>query len=164
MCVASTTHTDPSMPGGPELQRAVNGFVRSFGLLHAEHTPCGLSMHVSQAHALGELADGPLPQQVLADRLALSKSTVSRLVGLLADRGEVDRLADPADGRQTIVALTDIGRDVAVRLDRARARRFEALLGALPDERRREVVEVLALLADAAQATARTSHAVGATS
>jgi DNA-binding MarR family transcriptional regulator len=134
------------------LQRAVIAFVRSFGLLQTESTPCGLNVHVSDAHALGDIAEhGPLTQNALATRLHLQKSTVSRLVAQLTDRGWVERFPDPNDGRAQLVSLTSEGRDVARRLNNARVRRFATLLAAVPANQRACVVKATTLLASAAQ-------------
>ncbi|WP_220500084.1 MarR family transcriptional regulator [Thermomonospora cellulosilytica] len=75
-----------------ELQDAVARFVRSFGLLQPDRTPCGRPIPPSEAHALGELARaGELRQVDLVCRLRLEKSTTSRLVGQLVSRGWVVR-------------------------------------------------------------------------
>ena len=74
------------------LEDRVAAFVRAFGLHRPDLTPCGEPVAVSQAHALGEMAStGPLAQWELAAALGLSKSTVSRLVGQLEERGWVVR-------------------------------------------------------------------------
>ena len=139
-----------------ELQNELVGFVRNFGMLQTERTPCGLELHISEAHALSEIATHPhITQQVLANRLRLQKSTVSRLVTQLVTRGWVQRAAHPIDRRAQTLSLTTAGRDVAERLERARTRRFEALLDALPTADRREIVRAVALLATAAASSAR---------
>ena len=133
------------------LQASVSAFVRGFGLLDRDRTPCGLDLHVSEAHLIGDLSgEGPLGQRQLSERLHLSKSTVSRLVSQLIACGWVQRKPDVTDGRAVLVSLTDEGRDVADRLGRARARRFEDLLAAVPDDRRAVVIEGVGHLADAA--------------
>ena len=132
---------------------AVVKFVRGFGLHRPERTPCGFDAGVAEAHALGELSTGTLRQGDLAERLGLTKSTVSRLVGNLVDRGWVERCAVDDDGRGVTVALTKTGRSAAARLRKARTSRMRALLDAVPTERRREVVDVLALLETAARAS-----------
>jgi len=130
---------------------AVVQFVRSFGLHRPECTPCGFDAGVAEAHALGELSAAPLRQGDLAERLVLTKSTVSRLVSNLVDRGWAERCVVDADGRGVTVGLTRAGRDAAARLRKARTRRMQTLLDAVPTERRREVVEVLTVLEDAAR-------------
>jgi DNA-binding MarR family transcriptional regulator len=47
----------------------------------------------------------------LAVKIQLDASTVSRSIKQLEDRGIVERTADPADGRASLVQLTPYGRD-----------------------------------------------------
>jgi DNA-binding MarR family transcriptional regulator len=58
----------------------------------------------------------------VAAGLQLEHSTVSRLLGELADEGLIERTADADDRRRTVVALTDLGRDVVA--DGRRISRF----------------------------------------
>lgn len=87
------------MTDGRDLQEAVARFVRAFGLHQPDQTPCGRPIPVSEAHALGELArDGALRQSELSHRLRLEKSTTSRLVTQLINRGWAERIPAPDDG------------------------------------------------------------------
>jgi DNA-binding MarR family transcriptional regulator len=143
------------------MQVAVSGFVRSFGLLQPGRTPCGLDLHISEAHSLLDLAEfGPITQHELGQRLELRKSTVSRLVQQLVERGWVRRGAHPSDLRSVLLSLTDAGIEVAERVDRARVQRFRLLLDAIPEASRPQVVDAVHLLA----AAARTAIGAGATS
>jgi len=141
------------MSDAERLADAVVQFVRGFGLHRPERTPCGFDAGVAEAHALGELSAGSLRQGDLAERLGLTKSTVSRLVANLVDRGWGQRCAVDDDGRGVTVALTRTGRDAAARLRKARTRRMQALLDAVPAERRPDVLEVLTLLEAASRAS-----------
>jgi DNA-binding MarR family transcriptional regulator len=49
----------------------------------------------------------------LADNLGISKQATSQLVETLVERGYVQRVPHPTDGRRTIVDLTDRGRQAA---------------------------------------------------
>jgi DNA-binding MarR family transcriptional regulator len=132
------------------LQAQLSAFVRAFGLHQPEQTPCGQPIPVSEAHALAELhRDGPLPQHALVQRLNLQKSTVSRLVTHLENRGWLSRRRGSPDGRVTLLSLTDAGHEAARRLVAARAARFDRLLEALPPERREDVIDALSLLVEA---------------
>jgi DNA-binding MarR family transcriptional regulator len=133
------------------LGEAIVRFVRSFGLHRPERTPCGFEAGVAEAHALGELDDEALRQGDLAGRLGLTKSTVSRLVTNLVDRGWAERHAVDHDGRGISVELTALGRNAARRLRRARIERMRSLLDAVPRERRRDAIEAFALLEEAAR-------------
>jgi DNA-binding MarR family transcriptional regulator len=128
-------------------------FIRSFGLHQPERTPCGVHTSVAEAHALSDLALGSLRLSELATRLRLTKSTVSRLVDGLVERGWVERRPVAGDGRGVMLALTEEGESVAARIERARAQRLKALLDAIPPARRSEVIEVLRLMGEAARAS-----------
>jgi DNA-binding MarR family transcriptional regulator len=133
------------------LQQEVVGFIRAFGLLSTDRTPCGQPMPPSDAHALTEIvSDGELTQRELVDRLHLDRSSVSRLVDRLVARGWVER-ADGPDRRTVRVLPTSAGRRVAAEIAGARAKRFAALLEAVPADRRHEVLEAIRLLTAAAR-------------
>ncbi|MGP3961134.1 MarR family winged helix-turn-helix transcriptional regulator [Nonomuraea sp. 3N208] len=133
-----------------ELQEAVGRFVRAFGLHQPDQTPCGRPIPVSEAHALAELArDGALRQNDLAHRLRLEKSTTSRLVTQLINRGWVERSAAPGDGRGVLVQLTAAGVTAAEQLAKARAARFSAILDRVPPGERADVLRALETLTEA---------------
>lgn len=126
-------------------------FVRNFGLHQPDRTPCGQPLPVSEAHAMVEIArEGQLRQVELARRLRLEKSTVSRLVGNLVDRGWVRRETADGDGRGVLLVLTDAGSTAAARQADARRNRLGALLDRIPDDQRADVVRALQTLAEAA--------------
>lgn len=127
-----------------DLQDRMIAFVRAFGLLQPDATPCGQPIPVSQAHALGELARaGTLGQWELGQRLNLQKSTVSRIAAQLMARGWVERRADQHDGRASLLQLTAAGHEAAVRLAQARERTFTRLLDRIPPEERAHVLTAL---------------------
>jgi DNA-binding MarR family transcriptional regulator len=133
-----------------ELQTQITAFVRAFGLHQPDQTPCGRPIPVSEAHALMELdRDGPLPQHELRARLRLEKSTVSRLVNQLQNRGWVSRDRRDTDARVAWLELTDAGRAAAQQLADARAAKFAHLLRAIPTERRQAVLDSLNTLVEA---------------
>ncbi len=137
-------------PVGPrELHEHVVSFVRAFGLLERDTTPCGQPISVSEAHTLGELAAGPCAQGELCRRLRLEKSTISRLVSQLTSRGWVERRADQRDGRAVVLHLTDAGRSAAERLAQARHDKFTGLIESIPIGERALVVRALATLTEA---------------
>jgi DNA-binding MarR family transcriptional regulator len=132
------------------LQAGITAFVREFGLLQPNRTPCGRPISVSEAHALAELdRDAPFPQHELASRLRLEKSTVSRLVAQLERRGWVDRSRRSEDARELWLTLTAAGTAAAADLASAREARFAEILAAIPVERRPVVTDGLALLVEA---------------
>lgn len=132
------------------LQEALAGFVRAFGLHQPETTPCGRPIPVSEAHALGELAqEGELRQAELTRRLRLQKSTVSRLVTQLSTRGWVERAPAPEDGRGVVLRLTTAGREAARNLAEARRDRFNRLLASIPAHERAGVLHALDVMVEA---------------
>ena len=70
------------------------------------------------------LSKGTEPQRLsdLNRHVLLSQPALSRLVDRLAERGLVERCADPADGRGVRLLLTDAGRIVQRRIGRRHAR------------------------------------------
>jgi DNA-binding MarR family transcriptional regulator len=131
-------------------QEALQRFVRNFGLHQPDRTPCGQPLPVSEAYAVAELLrSGPLRQVELGRRLRLEKSTVSRLVTNLANRGWIRRHAADGDGRGVELELTDAGSAAAHKLAAARQARFAALLDRVPDDQRAALVAALQMLAEA---------------
>ncbi|MEO6879349.1 MAG: MarR family winged helix-turn-helix transcriptional regulator [Mycobacteriaceae bacterium] len=59
------------------------------------------------------LHDGPQRSGALAEAMLTDPSTVSRHVAQLVDLGLVERTADPADGRATVLAVTERGHRTA---------------------------------------------------
>lgn len=128
------------------------GVVRALGLIRPDTTPCGQPMSLTEAHALSELRDrGAVSQQVLADRLRLQKSTVSRLVDGLVRSGTAERVPNPSDRRSVLIALTPVGHRKAERLHVAQTDLFDRLLADSPVEDRQQLVEALEKLAKAAR-------------
>jgi DNA-binding MarR family transcriptional regulator len=132
-----------------EFAAAFVGFVRAFGLLEPDRTPCGAPMSVAEAHALTILRDGPLHQGELGARLHLGKSTMSRLTDGLERRDWVRRDPDPADGRARLLALTEGGQQAAAGVIERRARRLATLLDHISPDQHNTVIEALRLLEEA---------------
>lgn len=138
-------------------EAGIVSFVRSFGLLEPGQTPCGQPLHVSQAHALREIAARPgIMQNELARELGLARATVSELVGQLVERGWITRTPAEGDRRVRCLDLTVPGARVAA--DIADARR-ELLAGMLGDVDRTERAALIAAL-DRLASSARNHAAV----
>lgn len=136
-----------------ELQDNLVSFVRAWGLLAgSDRTPCGVQIPLSQAHALIELGHGPRTQRNLTLALRLERSSVSRLVDRLTERGWLTADPDPDHGGGVLLSLTDEGQRVHRQLSEARNERFAALLAAIPPDRRDQVIEALTLLTSATTA------------
>jgi DNA-binding MarR family transcriptional regulator len=58
-------------------------------------------------------SESPLPPKQIADRLIISRATVTGLVDSLEQRGFVRRLPHPSDRRMLLIELTDTGKQAA---------------------------------------------------
>jgi DNA-binding MarR family transcriptional regulator len=119
-----------------QLQELFSEFLQALGLHRPDQVPTGFSISLSEMFALMALsAEAPLSQQALAEQLHLEKSTVSRLIKHLEQRGWVKRVRDLHDTRMFQLHLTDAGHEQAELLAKSLAERHERLLAALkPDE------------------------------
>ena len=78
--------------------------------------------------------EGPCRASALAEGFSLDKGAVSRYLTQLEELGLITRTPDPADGRASLLTLTDLGRQ---RLDEVVSRRraeFGDRLSAWSDE------------------------------
>jgi DNA-binding MarR family transcriptional regulator len=82
----------------------------------------------SAALLLFPLMHGPCRPGALAELSHADPSTISRQVAELVRRGLVERQADPSDGRASLLAITDAGRDVC---EQVRTMRRELLASAV---------------------------------
>jgi DNA-binding MarR family transcriptional regulator len=131
-----------------QLHQLFMDLVRVAGLLQPDHELPGFSVSMSQAFALHELDEGvPLSQQELAERLLLEKSTVSRMVADLEDKGMVRRERDTANRRTYRVLLTDKGRDFHARISAGYGTQYHRWTAAMtPAEREALLVGLPALI------------------
>jgi putative acetyltransferase len=131
-----------------ELRQASRRMVRQLGLLAEGHGSTGPTL--SECHVLTELAgESPLTITQLADRLALEKSTMSRMVGRLGRRGLVGASTKAADKRVKPIRLTRKGRREVARIDRQADLQVAAALELLAPADREAVVQGLELYARA---------------
>jgi DNA-binding MarR family transcriptional regulator len=99
---------------------------------------------LAQSIALQQIAGaGPLTIGALQARLSRAQATTSQLVSQLERRGLVDRRADRADARRTLVVLSRQGRRQMDRLEAIRRQGFADVIGALPAGVQRQLTEAL---------------------
>ncbi len=123
---------------------------RAFGWHRPGETPCGRSVPIAEAHALLELSRTPrLTQQELAERLNLQKSTVSRLVSNLHERGWIHRHRCERDRRAYELSLSDSGTAAAADLAEARGKKMAGVLSQVPPSQRGHVLAALDTLIEA---------------
>lgn len=95
-----------------------------------------VGLHPGQEILLAILTrEGPCAIGELAEHLRVEQPTVTKMVRRMCAVGLLERGADPADGRRTLVRLTDLGRETHVRAAEV-WRTFDALATADlgPDE------------------------------
>lgn len=130
-----------------ELRRAVQAFVRNFGLLNQDATPCGQPMSPSQAHALQVLGESEsLTLQGLADCLHLDKSTASRMISQLVARQWVRRVQNPENRREVLLGLSEQGETVLADIMTSSDTMYRSILGHIPVDQHEQVLEALRLL------------------
>ena len=117
---------------------------RRFGVLAADATPCGKPLSMAHAHALMVLrAKGEHSQQELGAELCIDKSNVARLSARMVEAGHIEQRPSKTDGRSRRLSLTAKGARLAGEVDAASGSRFGSLLGALPVNSRRRVLDSL---------------------
>jgi len=92
--------------------KALNEAVRSLAMRHratAGELLAPLGLHVGQEILLLALAEGPLTHGELARASGCEAPTITASVRRLAAAGLVVRTASPADGRVTMVSLSESG-------------------------------------------------------
>jgi DNA-binding MarR family transcriptional regulator len=85
----------------------------------------------------------------LADAAAMNLSTASRLCDRLVGMGLLNRADDPSNRRQLQLTLTGAGRAVVSRAMDTRRDALKPILTRLPEQRREQLVSVLAEFAGA---------------
>ncbi|MFE0045966.1 MarR family winged helix-turn-helix transcriptional regulator [Streptomyces albireticuli] len=106
-----------------------------------------LGMSFFRVKALRRIARGPVTLRDLADELLTDRPYTTLVVADLAERGLVERTANPADRRSKIVSVTEEGRAAAERAERILGAPPSALL-ALPEEDLAALDRITARLAD----------------
>ncbi|AFT98381.1 MarR family winged helix-turn-helix transcriptional regulator [Nocardia brasiliensis] len=92
--------------------------------------------------------DGPMRSGELAAALHSDASTVSRQVAQLVGRQLVERQADPADGRATVLVVTARGRAVAEQIRRRRNDNLSKVMAKWAPQTRVEFAELLRQFVD----------------
>jgi DNA-binding MarR family transcriptional regulator len=129
------------------LREQIQIFIRLYGLLEQEYAPCQYPLSPSQAHALQVIgATKSLPHYQLAAHLRLEKSTVSRLVNILVERGWVERTTNPLNRREKLLHLTDAGNTIFEEIQASASAKYHALWQRLPEKRRAQILDALTTL------------------
>jgi DNA-binding MarR family transcriptional regulator len=114
-----------------ELRSNVQKFVRLFGLLEQNVTPCGFPLSVSQVFAMQELEKGTMSVTELASRLELERSSVSRLVDELVKGEFISRNINEANRREMILSLTEKGIRTILQVRQQSLKFYQSVLSSL---------------------------------
>jgi DNA-binding MarR family transcriptional regulator len=114
--------------------------------LHSRHLPADLTS--TQVEAMFSLEDGPLKMGMLADRLGLAESSVTRLMDRLDAAGMVRRASPPGDRRSVLGTLTPKGRRAVAAIRRQRHVVLSAILATLDANERDLFVALHARVAE----------------
>jgi DNA-binding MarR family transcriptional regulator len=111
----------------------------------------GEEVTLTQYRSLVVLASrGPQGVAALAEAVAVTPPTASRLVDRLVKKGMVRRRTDRQDRRQVRIALTETGRNLIDAVSVRRRQEIAALLATIAPETQRSVVDALSQLAEVA--------------
>jgi len=131
---------------GSQLVRLVRLIERVQAQYHAEHPDAvDRATYLLLVHLV---KDGPRRAGALAEAVHSDPSTVSRQVAQLVRLGLVERVADPADGRATLLVATDEGRRVFDENRQLRNRGIASLMAEWPDDDRQTFARLLARFTD----------------
>ena len=134
--------------------------VRELGFMN--RTIAGTDLSASAVHAIVEIGtSGKLSAKDLAERLLLEKSTVSRLVRSLVDRGELSEVRSDEDARRKHLYLTGRGEKTLAVINKFAEHQVAAAITPLGDQSRKGVLRGLETYAGALKAS-RLSGAVAA--
>jgi DNA-binding MarR family transcriptional regulator len=122
----------------PEVAEVADQFIalmRSFGRARARMLAAAAHDVEWSAHVVLKCveSEGPMRASAIADFLHSDPSTVSRQVASLVKDGLLERRADPADGRASLLALTSKADDVLAEHDQIRLDYFAQMLSGWSD-------------------------------
>lgn len=125
---------------------------REMGAHRPEQILPGRSLSLSEIYALNTLAErAPLSQQELGAALGLEKSSVSRLVQQLEQKGWAQRERDARDSRLRMLRLTEAGAQLAEDLELQMSQAHAMLFARLTPQEQSALLEGLTALRRALQ-------------
>ena len=143
------------------LQAAITDLIRVYQFRDRDRICCH-DISVTQCHALEVLGEhGPMRLGELTQRLFLDKSTTSRVVRTLVQKGFVAQHQDRSDARATTLSATRAGRSLCQRITDDLIEQQKTLIADLDPDVRAGVVDVIRRVARAADARFRTGASAG---
>jgi DNA-binding MarR family transcriptional regulator len=101
------------------------------------------------------LANGPMRVSDLAEREAISQPGMTTLVNRLEAAGQAERVADPTDGRATLVRITEVGRAILRERHSARTARLQDELQHLDEHDRAALAAAVPAIARLVERTSQ---------
>lgn len=133
-----------------DLYKAVSELVRAYQFRDRKSI-CYYDVSVTQCYALGSvIMHGPMTLNGLASELYLDKSTASRVVGALVQKGYIRRSTDPADARALNLEATRKGFDLHSKISEDLIEEMKTLVADCDPGTRRALGRLIARLADRA--------------
>lgn len=132
-----------TVPDDDVVTDAAHAAARLSKLVEKALETVGLSL--PQYRLLLLLADGSALATALAQRLTVSRPSITALADGLVQRGLVERVPDPVDRRCVTHSLTDDGRTALARGDEAIQIRLVATVAHLPARDRKAALKGLAI-------------------
>ncbi len=142
------TNFDDLYPGAsPEATETAMNLVRTADLLVKRIADLvqPFDLTPSSGLVLGILADveAPLPPNQIAERLIISRASVTSLIDSLERRGYVRRLPHATDRRMLLIELTDAGRRVAHEFRLLVHRHQKAWMAVLAEQEQVQLIDTL---------------------
>lgn len=139
--------------GTENLRELIRILVRNLGVLEkSDATCCGVT--IAQCHAIVEIGRMKKISLVdLADLLGLDKSTMSRTINNLVERGLAVRDLDAENRRYVTIQLTNSGMHVFKNIEESMDKYYKRIFSSIPEDKRSQVIESLKLLTSAVKSS-----------
>jgi DNA-binding MarR family transcriptional regulator len=142
------------------MQNSLSELVRAYQFRDRQRI-CYYDVSVTQCYAISMLvAVSPMTLNKLAAELYLDKSTASRLVDSLEQKGYVRKTVDSADARALSLEVTTKGKKLHQRIEQDLVDQMKGLLADFEPTVRKESARLLARLAQAAKSRFTSGHNV----
>lgn len=123
-----------------EMREASRTLVRELGFL--KPTLAGTDLAPSAVHAIVEIGRrGPMTAKELGSLLGLEKSSISRLLQKLIERGELEEEQDENDARNKLIVLSRSGRRLLRSIDQFADHQVRSALQYIPPSSHRDLVD-----------------------
>lgn len=131
------------------LKELIRMVLKQLGSLEKEGAVC-CGVTIGQCQAIQEIGlTKQLTLNELAELINLDKSTASRTINNLVNEGFVERIIDSTDRRFIKIKLTEKGIKIFNAIDEGLETYFRNILGDIPSEKQKQVIESLWLLVEA---------------